>query len=290
MWAEAFAKINLSLRVRSRRGDGLHELSSLMQSVSWSDGLGLEPAEEDSFKAVGAVPGDHTNLAWLALDVVRRVGMVEARAELKLGKGIPVAAGLGGGSADAAAVLRLGIELWGLDDDLALSLAPNLGSDVPFCVVGGSAMVGGAGELVDPIDPLTGFAIGVVVPPVELSTAAVYQAWDMLGGPSGPSIEETHLPPPLRSLAPLVNDLMPAATHVAPDVEHWRGELEHQWSRSVFLSGSGPSLFAYFVDEEEAANAMKALPPGARASRATVPVPVGSQSSRGTLPDRWGVV
>ena len=290
MWARAYAKINLSLQVRPRRDDGLHELRSLMQSVSWSDGLGLDEAEVDSFEAKGAVPGDHTNLALGALTSIRQVAGVTAKATLSLAKAIPVSAGLGGGSADAAAVLRLAARMWGIEDSLQQSVAPSLGSDVRFCLTGGTAFVTGGGEAVELLQPRAGFSLGVVVPPIELSTAAVYRTWDELGGPPGGRLEESDLPPQIRGLGPFTNDLYRAAAYLARDIDDWRAELAALWSRPVMLSGSGPALFAYFMDEEEAGQAMRALPPGARAAQAASPVSVGSEIGEGTLPDRWGVV
>ncbi|NNF68202.1 MAG: 4-(cytidine 5'-diphospho)-2-C-methyl-D-erythritol kinase [Acidimicrobiia bacterium] len=261
MRARAFAKVNLALRVGGVRSDGFHELSSLSQSIDLHDTVELidHGVEVD----VSGVPTDHTNLALAALEAVSEAAGGPPTG-VRLTKRIPTRAGLAGGSADAAAALGLGGERYGMDRSVLARIAPGIGSDVPFCLVGGSAIVSGRGEVVESLDPLGGFALGVVVPPLELSTAAVFAAFDGLGPGDPPSIGGSALPPPLRDLGPLRNDLYRAAVSVAPGVADWRSELESRWGRPVAMSGSGSSLFAYFTDWDEAASACDDVPVGAR--------------------------
>ena len=134
---------------------------------------------------------------------------------MRLDKRIPTQAGLGGGSADAAAVLR-----WAGCDDL--ELAAGLGADVPFCFVGGRAAVTGAGEIVEPL-PFEDRTFTLVMPPIACPTAAVFAAWDELGGPTSDN----------------ENDLEPAALAVAPDLAYWRDELEDATGQTPNLAGSG---------------------------------------------------
>ena len=294
MRAFANAKVNLSLRVEGLRPDGFHDLSSLFQSVSLSDRLELEPSDDDGITGWQgeAVPDGERNLAWRAVAAVRHelatAGGASAAASgrglrLWLAKRIPVAAGMGGGSADAGAALHLAVRVLGTPpgvDAAALvdRLAPTLGSDVPFCARGGTAMMTGRGEVVNPVEPLTGFALGIVVPPIELATPAVFSAWDHLatsGRAQGVELATGGLPPSVRDHAPLRNDLYPAAVSLAPEVDDWRRELETAWGRPVAMSGSGPTLFAFFVDLAEATAAGEVIPPGARAVEAVVPVAVG---------------
>jgi len=282
MRAIAYAKVNLSLRVGALRSDGYHPLQSLFQSVTLGDRLELTvpPGGADDDGIVGwdgeQVPDDHRNLAWLAVEAVRQRMAAEATPlRLRLDKQIPVAAGLGGGSADAAAALHLAVRRLGADPALVAELAPELGSDVPFCAVGGTAMVTGRGETLDRLEPLTGFALGLVVPPVELSTPAVFREWDRLGGPAGPETPSGGLPPAVRTYAPLVNDLYPAAVSLMPELEDWRHELQQRWERPVTMSGSGPTLFGWFVDLAEAESALAVAPTGARATHAVLPVDRG---------------
>lgn len=277
--AHAFAKVNLALRVESsHQPGGLHPVRGVFTSVSWSDRLELEFADEDVFEGIDGrpVPAGDENLAWVAATRVReRAGSGRTALALRLAKSIPVGAGLGGGSADAAAALATTGRLLGVSRRTLVELAPGLGSDVPFCFVGGTAIVGSTGEDVDSLDPIAGFALTIVVPPGEVDTADVYAAWDRLEGPVGPEMPSQDLPPRLRDLAPLSNDLYPAAAAIAPQIDEWRAELEAVWGRAVALSGSGGALFAYFLDRGEAEAALAVVPGGVRAAEAVVPVPFG---------------
>jgi 4-diphosphocytidyl-2-C-methyl-D-erythritol kinase len=282
--AEAFAKVNLSLRVRARDRSGLHPLRSLAQSIDWADRLALEEADDDAFTVRGlTVPADESNLAWRALEAARTASSRPAPAALFLDKDIPVAAGLGGGSADAAAVLVLAATRYRLPAGERDALAPGLGADVPFCLLGGTALVEGYGERLTPLPPLAGFVLAVVVPPFEVPTTAAYQRWDELGGPEGPAVAGRDLPIELRDFGPLVNDLVPAALSLAPDLGDWMADLRRRWGAAVLMAGSGSALFGFFPTEAEAAEAVAAAP-GTRASRACRPAPQGWRVPSGTLP------
>lgn len=277
MWFEAFAKVNLGLVVHPTSG-GLHPVEALNLSVGWFDRLALETADADHQDIEGNVPLDHANLAWKAVTAAR--GELEQPLLLRLRKHIPAAAGLGGGSADAAAALAACGVVLGIDDATLAEIAPQLGSDVPFCFVGGLCVVGGIGDKVTKLPTPDGFALAIVVPPFELGSSAVYQAWDDAGGPSGPSVGDKHLPPMLRQYAPLRNDLYPAAVDIRPEVDEWRHEMAQRWDREVFLSGSGPALFSYFVDIDEAEAALRSVPTGLRAAHAAEPVASGWRRAR----------
>jgi 4-diphosphocytidyl-2-C-methyl-D-erythritol kinase len=274
--ARAFAKLTLSLRVSPLQPQGLHPVHGRFQSFDWSDRLSLEAAEEDTIATSmgGVVIDGDENLAWRAAAAVRAIALARPPLALTLDKALPVAAGLGGGSADAAAALGMAGALLGVDRSQLDDLAPSLGSDVPFCLVGGSAMVGGTGDVVTPVSQIGGYALGIVVPPIEVSTPAVYRAWDELDGPAGAALPDASVPPGLRDQA-LANDLTDAAIAVAPEIAEWRSELEHLWQRPVALAGSGPSLFAFFVDRDEAGAAIETAPRGARATAAAEPVDYG---------------
>lgn len=270
----AAAKLNLGLRVAAAGRAGLHPIRSLMQTVSWHDWLALWEAEATSFVVGGSsagLPAQDDNLAWRALQMVRATNQQDRPLGLRLEKHIPISAGLGGGSADAAAVLRLGTELLG-GGDLGTA-AHELGSDVPFALIGGCAVVEKTGEQVSSVAPMpAGYAVGIVVPPPWLSAGAVYLAWDRLGGPCGRDFPDDALPPSLRQFAPLGNDLEPAAVSLSPELGDWSQELAARWGRPVALTGSGPALFGFFLDLDEAEAALSAAPSGARASHAAVPV------------------
>ena len=284
MEAEAFAKLNLSLRVHPRDRSGLHPLRSLMQSIDWADSLTLQEADDDAFSVRGlSVPDDESNLAWRALEAVRARAPRPGPAALALEKRIPVSAGLGGGSADAAAALGLAAARYGLPDGERDALASALGADVPFCLVGGTCLVEGHGERLTGLPALGGFVLAVVVPPFEVLTSAAYRRWDELGGPQGPAVAARDLPVALRDDEPPANDLLPAAVSLVPELGDWLAGLRRAWGQEVLMSGSGPALFGFFSSEAEAAEA-SAVVPGTRAARACHPAPQGWLMPSGTLP------
>lgn len=274
MRVSAFAKVNLSLRVRRRDATGYHPLRSLVQSIGWADQLTLEAAEDDDFRVTGDLPAEDDNLAWRAVAAVRTTLGVRRPVSLHLDKHIAVAAGFGGGSADAAAGLVAAVRLLGGAADLAERLAPDLGSDVPFCLVGGTAWMEGRGEVITAVPLRPDYALAVAVPRFELPTAAVYRRWDEMEEPDGAAVTGRHLPPSLRQFEELGNDLLPAARSLRPELGDWIEALEQTWQRRVLLTGSGPGCFGFFADEAEAAAAAAAVR-DARAVWAGVPSPVG---------------
>ncbi len=273
----AYAKINLGLRVGGLREDGFHSVNGVFQSIDLSDSLTLDSAEVDSILTSGgkSVPEGLDNLAFRAAAAVREYAGVTQPLAMTLDKRIPTAAGLGGGSADAAAALGMAGTYFSTGRGVLESIAPRLGSDVPFCLRGGTAQVGGRGENVTSIEDLGGFALGLVVPPFEIATPKVFAAWDQLDDPSGLHVGDIDLPPALRGEGGLVNDLYPAAVALAPDIDDWRRDLVTGWGRAVMLSGSGPALYAFFLDKEEAADAIEVAPVGARLAEAVDLHPVG---------------
>ena len=280
--AEACAKVNLGLVVSSLGSDGFHPLISLAQSISWSDALTLARSEDDAFHTEG-MKGSDDNLAWRALQAVRSEAGSRRPVAMGLDKRIAVAAGLGGGSADAAAALGLAARLYGLAADRLPALGLELGADIPFCLMGGLAVLEGRGERVTQQPMVGGYALGIVVPGFELSTPDVYRQWDRLGEPAGAALPQSALPPGLREFDPLRNDLQPAAEALAPELADWRSELARRWGRPVAMSGSGPALFGFFLDEDEARDAIADRPAGARAVQAAVPVSQGWREVPGTL-------
>ena len=274
---EAYAKVNFGLRVGGRNRDGFHDVDGIFQSVAIADTIALAAHDEDQIVGRDGRPviDGLDNLAFRAARAVRDSAGATQPLRIELDKSIPTAAGLGGGSADAAAALALAGRYFGVGAEVLADLAPQLGSDVPFCLVGGSARVSGRGDVVTPIDHLVGFSLVVVVPPVEISTAAAFAVWDELDGPRGLRMPQSALPPPLRAQEELRNDLYPAAVAIVPDLDDWRRDLEKSWGRPVMLSGSGPSLFGFFLDAEEAEGATTAAPRGARLVAGCELMPVG---------------
>lgn len=208
------AKLTRSLHIVGVRDDGYHLIEAEMVSVDLTDALRF--TDGDGLAVIDGgpdVPLDDGNLVVRALRAAGRTAHVE------LTKRIPSGAGLGGGSSDAAAVLR-----WaGMTD---LDVAASLGADVPFCLSGGRARVSGVGEVVEPL-PFEERTFTLLTPPVHCSTVAVYRAWDELGGPTGEG----------------ANDLEPAALVVAPELAAWRDRLGDATGRTPTLAGSGSTWF-----------------------------------------------
>jgi 4-diphosphocytidyl-2-C-methyl-D-erythritol kinase len=285
---EAAAKVNLSLRVKALDGSGMHPLLSLVQSFDRCDRLTASLAGEDELD-IGDVdlPAERDNLIWRAIDRLRVETGDQRSFSFSLTKQIPISAGLAGGSADAAAALMAASALLGISRATIIEVAAGVGADVPFCVQGGFSWMEGHGELLTPIRQAPAdYALAVVVPPFPLNTAAVYRRWDDLSGPAGGAVDAKHLPPSLRVFGPFVNDLYPAALDLRPELGEWQAELAGRWERPVMLSGSGPSLFAYFADRSEATEAAGLGPVEARARFATSPVAFGARLLDSLAEDR----
>lgn len=279
---EAPAKLNLSLQVGSLDGSGLHPVRSLVQTIEWCDLLIIEEGDEDRLEVIGAdLPDGGDNLVWKAISALRaETGMKQPYLDIRLEKSIAVAAGLGGGSSDAAAALFAVARLCKISPVVAEAVAPTVGSDVPFLMTGGSSWMEGHGEKLSAARIDGDYAVVIVVPPFELATGEVYAMWDRLEGPVGKEVSGRLLPPALRELAPLRNDLTAAAMALAPELADWLDDLSGLLDRPVFMTGSGPALFAYFADDDEAVSAVESAPKSARAAvaarrrpRGVAPVP-----------------
>jgi 4-diphosphocytidyl-2-C-methyl-D-erythritol kinase len=272
-WLVAPAKLTLSLQVLGRRPDGYHELEAEMVTVDLADRLLVDPAGDGMVvearrgtRADGLVRGDD-NLVRRALAAVRRT------ASVRLDKRIPVGGGLGGGSADAAAVLR-----WaGCADP---QVAARLGADVPFCVAGGRALVRGIGEQLSPLPyELRHFVL--LVPPFSVSTAAAYREWDRLAS-AGAGTD-----PAGR------NDLTGAALAAEPRLGRWRDALGDATGREPVLAGSGSTWWVEGTPAELGIEGAASLGPGRDEGRlipvCTVPADwAGPGTGEGAPGGRWG--
>jgi 4-diphosphocytidyl-2-C-methyl-D-erythritol kinase len=247
----AAAKLNLRLAVGPPRADGYHPLESLMVELDGlHDDIEVMPAAARAVECPG-VP-ERENLAWRALDELERAVGRPLPVRVRIAKRIPARAGLGGGSSDAAAVLRAADRLFGLGlgPDRLREVGARIGSDVPFFIAGGAAWVGGRGESVSPtrVGP---FAAVIVRPPFGLSTEAVYRRFDRLGPPR--PFPARGAGPPMPALAGWVrNDLWPAALALAPGLAAPARALAAAGARRVLLCGSGSCLAGLVTDDGEA--------------------------------------
>jgi 4-diphosphocytidyl-2-C-methyl-D-erythritol kinase len=258
------AKLNLCLYLGPRRDDGLHELCSLTQSLTLADRIEVADADRDEVVSDGV---DGPNLAADALRRLRARGWSRPPFRMEIEKRIPVAAGLGGGSADAAAVLRLASgEVGGLD-----RLALELGADVPGQLEPGTALIGGVGERVEPLPEPSEYAV-VLVPATDgLSTAEVYAEADRLG--LGRTREElaalsgrlraaaSGRDSPLRYRELLDNDLQDAALSLRPAIRDALEALHEVGAQRALVTGSGPTAFGLFADVARADRATDSLSP-----------------------------
>jgi 4-diphosphocytidyl-2-C-methyl-D-erythritol kinase len=256
------AKLNLCLYVGPRREDGLHEIRSLFEPLELADELLVAEAAEDEVICEGIEGPDLTAIALAAL---REHGWDGPPLRIEMRKRVPVAAGLGGGSADAAAVLRLAMgELEGLR-----GIAAGIGADVPSQLQPRPCLVAGAGEVIEPAPPPGEHAV-VLIPQAEgLATAEVYAEADRLGSPRGEAELEAIRRrlrdavdgggSPLSYREHLVNDLQPAAISLRPAIEEALGALEEAGAAHAMVTGSGPTAFGLYPTAEEAAAAAAEL-------------------------------
>lgn len=242
----AHAKLNLALHVRSRRPDGYHELETLFAFVEYGDEVEVAPAEMSSLSITGpfsaGLAGEGDNLVSRAATRFAATFGGGAHA-IRLDKRLPVASGIGGGSADAAATLRALARLHGvaLDDPGLFAIADALGSDVPACLLQRTALGRGRGEQLAPMDGLAGTPVLLVNPGVGVSTAAVFQRWDGVDrGPIGigellaiARAGRNDLEAPARALAPAISEVL-VALAAQPAVSLAR------------MSGSGATCFGLF--------------------------------------------
>lgn len=278
--ALAPAKLNLFFEVLGKRADGYHEIESLMCPIDLFDTLYLadDPSGQVRFECIAAgarpapvwaadVPGDATNLVVRAVELLRQKTGTRRGVDIRLVKRIPTAAGLGGGSSDAAAALCGLNELWdlGLDQPELAAAAAELGSDVPFFLGDGPALCRGRGECVEPVAGLGRLDFVVVRPAVGLGTAQVYRACRPAAQPQSPGPLLAALRSRSRSAGRLLlNRLEPAAASLSPEMERLRARLARLDLVGYAMSGSGSAWFGICRHAGQARRLARAL----RAARA----------------------
>lgn len=260
--ALAPGKVNLCLLLGGLRGDGRHELVTLIESVSLADEVTMTEAERDEIVCPGI---EEPNIVTRALQGLRARGWEGRPVRIEIVKRVPVAAGMGGGSADAAATLRLAQELAPVPD--VVRLATELGSDVPSQLEPGLVLGTGAGEIVAAREPLPEHAFVIVPSPHGLATADVYAEADRLELQRSPE----DLARAAREL-PFVNDLEPAAISLCPPIADSLAAVRSTGADHVLVTGSGPTVFGLFwgPDASQRADAAATEVPAAKSA-----LPVG---------------
>jgi 4-diphosphocytidyl-2-C-methyl-D-erythritol kinase len=260
---QAFAKVNLSLLLGGSRADGRHKLVTMIESVDLADELIVTPSEDGRDEVI--CPGvTGTNLVGDAIAALRAAGWAAPPLHVEIDKRIPVAAGMGGGSADAAALLRMAAELAPVEPGVVAAIAAGLGSDVPSQLDPGPSLGIGAGELVRLVPDLDTHALVVLPQPFALSTADVYREADRLALSRGDdelaglqfelesflAVSGSILPPELA-----VNDLERASVSLRPEIAAAIGAVAETGATYVLVCGSGPTVIGVFWGAASPANA-----------------------------------
>jgi 4-diphosphocytidyl-2-C-methyl-D-erythritol kinase len=255
----AYAKVNLTLEALSKRDDGYHTIASLVQTIDLCDELSFAPSDRLTLRCSEPSLETPDNLALRAAALLKEHTGYPGGAEIYLDKSIPMAAGLGGGSSDAAATLKALNELWslGLGRDDLMPLAASLGSDVPFFLLGGTAMMEGRGEVVRRTLSMPTSHLLLLVPPDEVpaKTATLYSLLDPSHYSNGSA--STRLMAFIRNNERpggklLFNVFEEVASQVFPSLEEYRRALLEAGADTVHLTGSGPALYTLCDSEEEA--------------------------------------
>jgi 4-diphosphocytidyl-2-C-methyl-D-erythritol kinase len=260
IYEKAPAKINLMLDVLHRREDGYHEVEMIMTMVDLADRLEMSTLPRDTIiisSQVGYIPLDEKNLAFQAARLIKDRYNVRSGVYIHLDKNIPVAAGLAGGSSDAAATLRGLNRLWGLNipvEELK-ALGAELGSDVPFCVTGGTALATGRGEILTPLPNPPQCWVVLAKLPINVSTAEVYGRLRSSQIPNHPSagamIEAIENGSFLGVCDRLGNVLEDVTLQMHPEVAHLKESMLRLGADGVLMSGSGPTVFGLVSKESK---------------------------------------
>ncbi|MBP2257124.1 4-(cytidine 5'-diphospho)-2-C-methyl-D-erythritol kinase [Virgibacillus alimentarius] len=260
LFERAPAKINLSLDILGKRDDGYHEVEMIMTTIDLSDRIELHPLDQDRIDVSlesRYVPNDERNLAFKAAQIFKTMYNIEKGVHIKIEKSIPVSAGLGGGSSDAAAVLRGLNRLWSMNiptEELA-ALGAHIGSDVPFCVHNSTAIAKGRGERIEKLPSPPSCWVILAKPNIGVSTRTIFQRFDMscITHPSTSEIisalEEKNF---IKLCNNLGNVLESVTIKLHPEVQQIKDRMKYAGSAGVLMSGSGPTIYGLVQHENKA--------------------------------------
>lgn len=257
LYEKAPAKINLTLDVLHKRDDGFHEVEMIMTTVDLADRVWLRPTTDGKIiikVSERFVPNDRKNLAYQAADLLKRKFAIHEGVEITLDKRIPVAAGLAGGSSDAAATLRGLNRLWnlGLSADELAEIGAKIGSDVSFCVHGGTALAKGRGEKIEHLPAPPNCWVILAKPAISVSTADIYRNLDV-GSVQHPDtagmLEALQTGDYEKMCKSLGNVLEPITMNIHPQVIDLKEKMERFGADAVLMSGSGPTVFGFVRQE-----------------------------------------
>ena len=257
---EANAKINLTLDILGKRPDGFHEVAMVMQTIGLHDTLVMEKTERDIELSINVpwLKADEKNLAWRAAELMRQEYGIEGGVRIELTKRIPVAAGLAGGSADAAAVLKGMNALYGLqlDEEKLCELGARLGSDIPFCIMGGTMLATGRGEVLTRLSDMPETWVVLAKPRISVSTAWAYQNYDEQGAerhPDNEAIRQAIARGNRKAVAGLLCNVLESVTIKKYDViAEYKQMMLDKGAMASMMSGSGPTVFGLAKSREQA--------------------------------------
>ena len=257
---EANAKINLTLDILGKRPDGFHEVAMVMQTIGLHDTLVMEKTERDIELSINVpwLKADEKNLAWRAAELIRQEYGLEGGVRIELTKRIPVAAGLAGGSADAAAVLKGMNDLYGLqlDEEKLCELGARLGSDIPFCIMGGTMLATGRGEVLTRLSDMPETWVVLAKPRISVSTAWAYQNYDEQGAdchPDNEAIKQAIDRGNRKAVAGLLCNVLESVTIKKYDViAEYKQMMLDKGAMASMMSGSGPTVFGLAKNREQA--------------------------------------
>jgi len=265
---KAYAKINLALDVLSKREDGYHEIRTIMQTVDLYDIINIEKIEEDNIIVTTSsenIPTDNKNHAYIAASLLKERFGVKQGVRIHIEKNIPVSAGLAGGSTDAAAVLKGLNEIFelNLSEQQLMEIGREIGADVPFCLVGGTALCEGIGEKVIKLKSAPQMNILIAKPEVYVSTQAVYEALDLSKIKKRPNIEamisaieEGNVKEIAKNLC---NVLEVVTVNQYPVINRVKDIMRNNNALGTVMTGSGPAVFGIFGNKYNALKAAERL-------------------------------
>ncbi|UJL46478.1 4-(cytidine 5'-diphospho)-2-C-methyl-D-erythritol kinase [Virgibacillus sp. NKC19-16] len=260
LFEKAPAKINLSLDVLSRRNDGYHDVEMIMTTIDLSDRITLHSINRDRIEISlesRFVPSDERNLAYKAADAFKKKYGIKTGVHIHIEKSIPVSAGLGGGSTDAAAVLRGMNRLWKLDiplNELA-AIGAKIGSDVPFCVYGNTAIAKGRGEIIEPLSAPPSCWVVLAKPDIGVSTRTIFQRVNVeeLTHPNTNAVMDALRQKNFHKMCAHIGNALEGITlTVYPEVQRIKDRMEQAGASGVLMSGSGPTVYSLVEHQSKA--------------------------------------
>lgn len=290
----AYAKINLGLDVIKKLQNGYHQVKMVMQSIDLWDELTLEKTESGIVLTTdsGELPTDENNLVCKAARLMRETYSLKEGVKIHLQKRIPIAAGMAGGSTDAAAAMKGINRLFGLNvsDRELMRISVAVGADVPYCILGGAALAEGIGEVLTPLAPVPFFHVLVAKPDISVSTKYVYEHLDAAGIERHPDIDgmvNAIEKGSLRGILNRMENVLETVTVPAyPVIGSIKRKMLELGAAGSLMSGSGPTVFGIFPEEGTARYAYEQLKTESLAKQVFLTTPVAAEMTSKSNPPR----